>query len=67
MWRLPKIVKLKNNLKVILYSSDEFITASILALVKTGTDYETKKLNGISHFVEHLFFKGTKISHLLKF
>jgi len=60
MWRLPKIVKLKNNLKVILYSSDEFITASILALVKTGTDYETKKLNGISHFVEHLFFKGSE-------
>jgi len=60
MWKLPSFLRLKNNLKVILYPSEEFITASILALVKTGTDYESKKLNGISHFVEHLFFKGTK-------
>ncbi|MDP2950820.1 MAG: pitrilysin family protein, partial [bacterium] len=25
-----------------------------------GSKYETKALNGISHFLEHLFFKGTK-------
>jgi len=60
MREVPKIYKLKNNLKVILYPSEDFITSSILALVKSGTDYENKKLNGISHFVEHLFFKGTK-------
>jgi len=60
MQKLPRVFKLKNNLKVIIYPSKELITASILALIKTGTDYETKKLNGISHFVEHLFFRGTK-------
>ncbi len=58
--KLPKLVALKNKLKVILYKSDELITNSILALVKTGTDYENKKNNGISHFIEHLFFKGSK-------
>jgi len=31
-----------------------------LVLVKTGSKYETKDINGISHFLEHMFFKGTK-------
>ena len=30
------------------------------ALFGTGSKYETKKINGVSHFLEHLFFKGTK-------
>jgi len=29
-------------------------------LIKTGSKYETKNVNGISHFLEHMFFKGTK-------
>lgn len=28
--------------------------------VKTGARYETKQINGISHFLEHMVFKGTK-------
>jgi predicted Zn-dependent peptidase len=35
-------------------------TVSVLALVGTGSKYETKDINGISHFLEHMFFKGTK-------
>ncbi len=31
-----------------------------LILVGTGSKYETKDINGISHFLEHMFFKGTK-------
>jgi len=31
-----------------------------LILVGTGSKYETKDNNGISHFLEHMFFKGTK-------
>lgn len=31
-----------------------------MVLVGTGSKYETKNINGISHFLEHLFFKGTK-------
>ncbi|KKT21531.1 MAG: Peptidase M16 domain protein [Candidatus Giovannonibacteria bacterium GW2011_GWC2_43_8] len=30
------------------------------ALFGTGSKYEIKKTNGISHFLEHIFFKGTK-------
>jgi len=33
---------------------------TLLVLVGTGSKYETKNINGISHFLEHLFFKGTK-------
>lgn len=34
-------------------------TATVLILFKTGSRYETRKNNGISHFLEHMFFKGT--------
>jgi len=33
---------------------------STLVLVGTGSRHETRKENGISHFLEHLLFKGTK-------
>ena len=31
-----------------------------MVLVGTGSKYEKKETNGISHFLEHMFFKGTK-------
>lgn len=34
-------------------------TATVLVLVGTGSKYETKEINGISHFLEHMMFKGT--------
>ena len=34
-------------------------TATVLVLVGTGSKYETKGINGISHFLEHMMFKGT--------
>ena len=34
-------------------------TAMVLILVGTGTEFETKKTNGLSHFLEHMCFKGT--------
>src|SRR3990167_7422238 len=29
--------------------------------IETGSRYEDKKVNGISHFLEHMAFKGTKL------
>jgi predicted Zn-dependent peptidase len=58
--KTPKIYKNSTGLNYLLYSSSDLVTATILVLVKTGTDYENKKNNGISHFIEHLFFKGTQ-------
>ncbi len=34
-------------------------TATVYVLVGTGSKYETKEINGISHFLEHMMFKGT--------
>ncbi len=34
-------------------------TATVLIMIKTGSRYENRHNNGISHFLEHLFFKGT--------
>jgi len=35
-------------------------TAAVIVLVGAGSKYETKNINGLSHFLEHMFFKGTK-------
>ncbi|MDP1756641.1 MAG: pitrilysin family protein [Pseudohongiella sp.] len=35
-------------------------TFTILVLFKVGSRYETENVNGISHYIEHLMFKGTK-------
>jgi len=34
-------------------------TVAVFVLVGTGSKYETKENNGISHFLEHMVFKGT--------
>jgi len=34
-------------------------TFTILVIVATGSRHETRENNGISHFLEHMFFKGT--------
>ena len=34
-------------------------TATVFVLVGTGSKYESKEINGISHFLEHMMFKGT--------
>lgn len=33
---------------------------TVLVMVETGSKYETKETNGISHFLEHMVFKGTE-------
>ena len=35
-------------------------SVSVGIFVKSGSMYETEKENGISHFIEHMLFKGTK-------
>lgn len=36
------------------------LATTVLVLVETGSKYETKEINGISHFLEHMCFKGTE-------
>jgi len=51
--------KWPNGLRTIYIPSKNTKTVAILVLVGTGSRYETKDINGISHFLEHMFFKGT--------
>ncbi|MBI4120566.1 MAG: insulinase family protein [Parcubacteria group bacterium] len=48
-----------NGLRTIYVPMSGTETVTILVLVGTGSRYETKNINGISHFLEHMFFKGT--------
>lgn len=50
---------LSNGLRVISIPEADALAATVLVLVETGSKYETKKINGISHFLEHMCFKGT--------
>jgi predicted Zn-dependent peptidase len=49
----------KNGLRVITVPMKDNPTVTVLVLVGTGSDYETKSISGISHFLEHMCFKGT--------
>ena len=51
--------KLKNGLRVITVPMKDNPTVTVLVLVEAGSKYETKNKNGISHFLEHMCFKGT--------
>ncbi|NQV00508.1 MAG: insulinase family protein [Parcubacteria group bacterium] len=55
-----KKTTLKNGLRIITVPAKNTKTAAVLLLVGTGSKYETKEINGLSHFLEHMFFKGTK-------
>ncbi len=55
-----KKTTLKNGLRILTIPMANTKTATVLALVATGSKYETKDINGISHFLEHMTFKGTK-------
>ena len=55
-----KKTTLENGLRIITVPVKNTKTVTALALVGTGSKYETKNINGISHFLEHMLFKGTK-------
>lgn len=51
---------LKNGLRVVIESIPTSRSVSFGIWVKTGSRYETPVNNGISHFIEHMLFKGTE-------
>jgi predicted Zn-dependent peptidase len=51
---------LPNKLRLIAVPMKETKATTLYVGVKVGSRYEEKEQNGISHFLEHLFFKGTK-------
>lgn len=51
---------LPNKLRILTAPLHETKAMTLLFLVGTGSRYETRGVNGISHFLEHILFKGTK-------
>jgi predicted Zn-dependent peptidase len=51
---------LSNGLRVLTIPMPSFESATVLIMVGAGSRYETKSNNGISHFLEHMAFKGTE-------
>lgn len=49
-----------NGLRILTVPMAGSLTATVLVLVEAGSEYETKEVNGVSHFLEHMCFKGTK-------
>ncbi len=52
-------LELANKSNLITINDKGAKTASALFIFKTGSRNESKKNNGISHFLEHMFFKGS--------
>ena len=50
---------LSNGLRILLDWQDQARSASFGVWVKSGPVYESRENNGISHFMEHMVFKGT--------
>jgi predicted Zn-dependent peptidase len=50
---------LKNGLRIITVPQKDSLSATVLVLVEAGSKYETKRISGLSHFLEHMCFKGT--------
>ena len=56
---MVEVIKLKNGITVITEPCSHYNSASFGVWVKVGSKNETKENNGISHFIEHMLFKGT--------
>lgn len=50
---------LENGIRVITVPMKDNPTVTVLVMAEAGSKYETKDTNGLSHFLEHMCFKGT--------
>jgi len=55
-----KKIKLPNGLRIILAPMQETQTATVLVMIGVGSRYEKESEAGLSHFIEHMMFKGTE-------
>lgn len=50
---------LENGLRIIMVPMQDNETVTVMTLVEAGSEYEKDVPSGISHFLEHMCFKGT--------
>src|SRR5438874_1067754 len=51
---------LDNGLRLLTASMPQVASTTVFVFFAAGTRYETEETNGIAHFAEHMFFKGTE-------
>ena len=51
---------LKSGLRVLVFPMPRLESATVMVGVGAGSRYETRRINGLAHFMEHMAFKGTK-------
>lgn len=56
---VAETVELKSGLRVVLVPMESTKSVTALVMVGVGSRYESPDKNGISHFLEHMVFKGT--------
>ena len=55
-----QLSRLPNHLQVLTLPMRERESAAVAVWVRVGGRYEPKRISGISHFLEHMLFKGTR-------
>lgn len=55
-----KLQSLKNHLRVLTVPVPHLASATVCVWIKTGSRNEEERISGISHFLEHMVFKGSK-------
>jgi predicted Zn-dependent peptidase len=56
----PTITTLSNGLRIVTHAMPHLETVSLGLWVGAGARHETEREHGVSHFLEHMAFKGTK-------
>ena len=54
------ITTFANGVRVIVFRLPHLATADVSVFVRSGSQHESAELNGISHVIEHMAFKGTR-------
>ena len=53
-------IRLSNGLRVVTAAMPQAKSVACFVMLAAGSRYETRETNGIAHFAEHMFFKGTE-------
>ena len=56
---MSKILRYENGLKVAVKNIPSLRSVSVGYWAGVGSSKETSEINGLSHFTEHMMFKGT--------
>jgi len=55
-----KLSKLKNGLRILTVAMPSLESVTLTVWVRVGSRFESKNIHGLSHFIEHMVFKGSK-------